>query len=125
MKNEVLFLMVAGIICLLFSLWQGLQLLFLYKKTDTAKAIVTELSYAIANQTKFRNAKWARISFEYNQKLYAPEKRIQVPMTTEIGDKIIVRYFIDNPNKLAAFSFSKFITAFITAIFFFLMAKRA
>ncbi len=123
MKNEFYFLMAAGIICLLFSLWQGMQLLIFAKKTDTVRAIVTEISYSIPNQTKFRNAKWARVSFASNQMLYAPEKRIQVPFTTEIGDKIIVRYFIKNPNKLAEFSFLKFSIPLLLAILFFLLAN--
>ena len=49
--------------------------------------------------SKFRNSKWATVSYKVNGRTYQSQNCIQVPMASQIGTTITVRYDTQNPEK--------------------------
>lgn len=53
------------------------------------------------------NSKWAIFSYSINGKKYISKNRIQVSMTTKVGDKKTIRYDKKSPEKLYSFSIKR------------------
>lgn len=66
--------------------------------------------------SKFRNLKWATFSYKVRGKTYQSQNRIQVPMTSQVGTTISVRYDINHPEKLYSFSVSRIVVSFLIAV---------
>ena len=122
MNNEVIFLYVVSIAAICFGLVNVVQ--FLLKRNKTAQTVGTIISVKTLNPetAKTRNSKWATISYKVNDKIYQSQNRIQVPMTSQIGSTVRVRYDKSTPEKLYSFSIIRIIMSFIVAAICFLMA---
>ena len=66
--------------------------------------------------SKFRNSKWATFSYKVKGKTYQSQNRIQVPMASQVGTTISVRYDINHPEKLYSFSVSRIVVSFLIAV---------
>ena len=122
MNNEVIFLYVVSIAAICFGLVNVVQ--FLLKRNKTAQTVGTIISVKTLNPetAKTRNSKWATVSYKVNDKIYQSLNRIQVPMTSQIGSIVRVRYDKSTPEKLYSFSIIRIIMSFIVAAICFLMA---
>ena len=122
MNNEVIFLYVVSIAAICFGLVNVVQ--FLLKRNKTAQTVGTIISVKTLNPetAKTRNSKWATVSYKVNDKIYQSQNRIQVPMTSQIGSTVRVRYDKSTPEKLYSFSVIRIIMSFIVAAICFLMA---
>ena len=122
MNNEVIFLYVVSIAAICFGLVNVVQ--FLLKRNKTAQTVGTIISVKTLNPetAKTRNSKWATVSYKVNDKIYQSQNRIQVPMTSQIGSTVRVRYDKSTPEKLYSFSIIRIIMSFIVAAICFLMA---
>ncbi len=122
MNNEVIFLYVVSIAAICFGLVNVVQ--FLLKRNKTAQTVGTIISVKTLNPetAKTRNSKWATVSYKVNDKIYQSLNRIQVPMTSQIGSTVRVRYDKSTPEKLYSFSIIRIIMSFIVAAICFLMA---
>ena len=122
MNNEVIFLYAVSIAAICFGLVNVVQ--FLLKRNKTAQTIGTIISVKTLNPetAKTRNSKWATVSYKVNDKIYQSQNRIQVPMTSQIGSTVRVRYDKSTPEKLYSFSVIRIIMSFIVAAICFLMA---
>ncbi|MEH2931797.1 DUF3592 domain-containing protein [Candidatus Ventrimonas sp. KK005] len=119
MSNETTFLYIIAAISLCFGLLNGIQ--FLLKRNKTAQTIGTIMSIKMPNPetAKHRNSKWATVSYKVNGKTYQSRHRIQVPMTSQVGSTVKVRYDKFVPEKLYSFSVLRIVVSlFIAAIFF-------
>ena len=117
------FIYIVAVFAFCFGLINFIQ--FLRKRNRTARTIGTILSIKTSNpeNTKFRNSKWAILSYKANGKTYLSQKRIQVPMVSQVGTKISVRYDIHHPEKLYRFSASRIIVPILIAVFCIALAK--
>lgn len=122
MNNEVIFLYVVSIAAICFGLVNVVQ--FLLKRNKTAQTVGTIISVKTLNPetAKTRNSKWATVSYKVNDKIYQSLNCIQVPMTSQIGSTVRVRYDKSTPEKLYSFSIIRIIMSFIVAAICFLMA---
>lgn len=122
MNNEVIFLYAVSIAAICFGLVNVVQ--FLLKRNKTAQTVGTIISVKTLNPetAKTRNSKWATVSYKVNDKIYQSQNRIQVPMTSQIGSTVRVRYDKSTPEKLYSFSIIRIIMSFIVAAICFLMA---
>lgn len=113
-KNSIFLFAVAGI-ALGFGLANGIS--FLLKGNRTAKTTGTIISVktTLPERTKFRNAKWATVSYKVNGKTYQSRNRIQVPMASQIGSTVTVRYDRQNPHQLYSFSVSRIVVSVLIA----------
>ncbi len=115
MDSNTIFLYIIAGAALCFGLANGI--LFFLKKNRTAKTTgtVTSIKTTLPERTKFRNAKWAAVSYKVNGKTYQSQNRIQVSMAAQIGTVVTVRYDTQNPEKLYHFSVSRIVVSFLIA----------
>lgn len=115
MNNDSIFLYIIAALALCFALVNSFQ--FLTKRNRTAQVIGTVTSIKTANPTSsnYRNSKWATVSYNVNGKTYQPQKRIQVPLNSQIGTTIMVRYDKFDPEKLYCFSSLRIIISLLIA----------
>lgn len=115
MKNDTVFLYIIVAIALCFALVNCIQ--FLLKRNKTAQTVGTIISIKTVNPetTKFRNSKWATISYKVDGKTYQSHNRIQVPMASQIGTTVTVRYDTHNPERLYSFSVLRIVVSLLIA----------
>lgn len=117
MDKDTIFLYIIAAIALCFGLINCIQ--FLMKRNRTAQTVGMIISIKTSNPetTKFRNSKWAIVSYKVNGKTYQSQNRIQVPMASQVGTPVSLRYDTHNPKKLYSFSVLRIVSSlFIAAI---------
>ena len=111
MDRDTIFLYVIAAIALCFGLINCIQIFL--KGNKTAETVGTIISFKTINpeNSKFRNSKWATVSYKVNGRTY----QSQVPMASQIGTAVTVRYDTQNPEKLYSFSILRIIVSLIVA----------
>lgn len=104
MGSDTIFLFVIAATASCFGLINCIQ--FLLKRKRTARTTGTIISIKMPNPetAKARNSKWAEVSYKADGKTYQSLNRIQVPMASQVGSTVKVRYDKFNPEKLYRFS---------------------
>ena len=118
MRNDVLFINVIIVITLLYSLIQGVQLIFMGGMVEKADAKIIKTRYANKNGTNFRNSQWAVVAEKADGRNSVSDTMIQVSMYAKEGDTVMVKYYKNNPQRLAVFSAKRCVTAFIITCVF-------
>ncbi len=115
MSKDTIFLYIIAAAALCFALVNCLQ--FLLKRGRTAQTVGTISSIVMPNaeMAKARNSKWAEITYVVDRKTYHSCNRIQVPMTSQVGNSVTVRYDTHHPEKLYSFSISRIIASLLIA----------
>ena len=104
MNRNIVFINLIIIVIFIFVIFQGLQ--------------IVETIFANANGTKFRNSKWALVSYKVGDNTVISKNRIQVPMEAKRGQKIKIRYYRNSPEIIATFSIKKFLIGIFIGIIF-------
>lgn len=117
MKNgEEIFLYCIAVISLIFALWNSIQVIQKRGRTNQTVGTISSIVSPNPDTAKCRNSKWAKLTYRVNGQNYTSENRIQVPMSSEIGSKIKIRYDITQPNKLYSYSLSRVFVALVIAL---------
>ena len=125
MSSEAVFLCVVGVIAGCFGLVNAVQFLLLQKKTARTVGTVVSIKMPNPETARTRNSKWAVVSYEVDGRLVQSGNRIQVPMTSQVGSFVHVRYDKQEPEKLYAFSLGRMAVAFLVAVVcFFIVGLR-
>ena len=113
MGRDTIFLYIIAGIALCFGLINCIQ--FLLKRNRTAQTVGTITSIKTPNpaNSKFRNSKWATVSYKVNGKAYQSQNRIQVSMASQIGTTVTVRYDTQKPEKLYSFSVLRIVVSLL------------
>lgn len=121
MRDTIFLYVIAGI-ALCFGVVNCIQ--FLLKRNRTAQTVGTITSIKMTNpeNTKFRNSKWATVSYKVNGKNYQSQNRIQVSMASQIGTYVTVRYDTQTPEKLYSFSALRIVVSFLVSAICIVMA---
>ena len=97
MDRDTIFLYVIAVIASCFGLINCIQ--FLLKGNKTAQTVGTIISFKTINpeNSKFRNSKWATVSYKVNGETYQSQNCIQIPcvMTRKIQKNCIVFPFYE------------------------------
>ena len=90
MDRDTIFLYVIAAIALCFGLINCIQ--FFLKGNKTAETVGTIISFKTINpeNSKFRNSKWATVSYKVDGRTYQSQNCIQVPMASQIGTTVTV-----------------------------------
>lgn len=118
MRNDVLFINAIIVITLLYSLIQWGQLIFMGGRVEKADAEIIKTRYANKNGTHFRNSQWAVVKYKAEGRNIVSDNMIQVSMYAKEGDTVMVKYYKNNPQRLAVFSAKRCVTAFIITCVF-------
>lgn len=116
MKDNTIFLYLIVTVSLLFALYNAF--VFWAKRNTTAKTIGTISSITSPNPetAKARNSKWAKVTYCVNGKNYVSKNRIQVPMTSQIGDSVTVRFDLKQPEKIYSYSLTRVLVSLLIAV---------
>ena len=118
MNRNIVSINLIIIVIFIFVIFQGLQIVLFSKKTKEVNATIVETIFANANGTKFRNSKWALVSYKVGDNTVISKNRIQVPMEAKRGQKIKIRYYRNSPEIIATFSIKKFLIGIFIGIIF-------
>lgn len=124
MRNDVLFINAIIVITLLYSLIQGCQLIFMGGRVEKADAKIIKTRYVNKNGTNFRNSQWAVVAYKADGRNIVSDNMIQVSMYAKEGDTVMVKYYKNNPQRLAVFSAKRCVTAFIITCIFIIIRVR-
>lgn len=87
-------------------------------RVEKADAEIIKTRYANKNGTHFRNSQWAVVKYKAEGRNIVSDNMIQVSMYAKEGDTVMVKYYKNNPQRLAVFSAKRCVTAFIiTGVF--------
>jgi|GEM_PF-3124503 len=100
LKPEVLFFIVVGISSVIYSIHQFLSMCLNKNKIEYTLATIIDTKTVAPEAMKKNNSRWAIVSLEVDGKEYVSSKRIQVAMNANIGDRIRVAYFKDEPSEI-------------------------
>ena len=100
MNNEKIFLYMISAAALCFCLFNILQFLLNYNKTAQTVGTIISIKTPGPETSKFRNSKWAVVSYKVKGRIYQSHNRIQVPVSSQIGSTVTVRYDKFTPEKL-------------------------
>ena len=120
MDRDFIFINVIILICLLFVLWQALQMIVFHGKTESTEAVITDTAYANPNRTPFRNSKWATVSYKADGEKYISKKRIQVAMNANVGEKVEIKFLKKSPNIIVSFSYKRLLIGLVITLIFLL-----
>lgn len=115
MNNDTMFLYIISAIAFCFGFINCIQ--FFLKRNRTAQTVGTISSIKTVNPEtmKFRNSKWATVSYKVNGKTYQSQNRIQVSMASQIGTTVMVRYDTQKPENVYSFSALRIVVSFLIA----------
>lgn len=115
MDTDTVFLYIIAALAVGFALINCIQ--FIVKRNRTAQTVGTIISIKTPNpeNSKFRNSKWATVSYKVNGKHYQSQNRIQVSMASQIGTTVTVRYDTQKPEKLYSFSALRIVVSLLVA----------
>ncbi len=122
MNNEVIFLYILTAASLCFGLVNVIQFFLNHKKTAQTVGTIMSIKMPNPDTAKNRNSKWATVSYKVDGRIYQSQNRIQVPMTSQIGSTVKVRYDKFYPEKLYSFSILRIVVSFVIAVICFLVA---
>ena len=116
MNNDMIILYIIAVIAVCFASINGIQVIL--KRNNTARTVGMVISYKTINPetTKFRNSKWAIISYKVDGRTYQSQNCIQVSMASQIGTPVMVRYDTQNPEKLYSFSILRIVVSLLIAV---------
>jgi len=116
MNKDIMILYTIAALSLCFGLINCIQFLFMHNKTAQTTGTIISIKMPNPETAKARNSKWAKVSYKVNGKNYQSQNRIQVPMTSQIGSAVTVRYDMRNPKKLYSFSILRITISFLITI---------
>lgn len=117
MERDVMILYIISVISLGFALYNCIFFLIKRKKTNKVMGTIIDIKLPNPETAKARNSKWAKVTYKVNGQNYVSKNRIQVSMSSCIGTKILVRYDIEQPEKLYSFSALRIIVASLVSAF--------
>ena len=115
MDRDTVFLYIISGAVLCFGLVNWIQFLLKRNRTARTVGIITSIKTPNPANSKFRNSKWATVSYKVNGKHYQSQNRIQVSMASQIGTTVTVRYDTRNPEKLYSFSVLRIVVSLVVA----------
>ena len=113
MERDVIVLYMITGVSFSFALFNCILFAIKHGKTMKTKGTIVSIKSTNPTNEKWRNAKWAEISYRVNGRNIVSKNRIQVPITSQIGTPMMVRYDRNRPEKLYSYSVKRIITGFL------------
>lgn len=122
MKGLFILLLIMGIAFMFYSVVEGIRYYRVRNCIRTINGVIYNLTTASAESMRLYNSKWAKVSFTVDGGIIVSENRIQVPMSSKVGDKITVKYDVNNPKRIITVSVQRMILFLSIAVAFLLIA---
>lgn len=111
-----LMLITIGTGFLMASIAEFIKYIKLKKKGCCTEGTIVEVTTLCAETMRVYNSKWATISYKTDGETRVSDNRILVPMDSVIGDRIMICYDINCPNRVFRYSLSRALSLLIVAI---------
>lgn len=116
MSKDTIILYIIAAAALCFALINCIQFLLKHGRTAQTVGTISSIVMPNAEMAKARNSKWAEIVYDVKGKTYRSRNRIQVSMTSQIGDSITICYDVEHPEKLYSFSVSRIVISLLVTV---------
>lgn len=111
-KDVIILYLIAGV-SFAFALFNCFLFVVKHGKTATADGTIVSIMNTNPINDKWRNAKLAVVSYLVDGKRIVSKNRIQVPMSSQTGTHLTVRYDKNQPEKIYSYSTKRIITGFL------------
>ena len=115
--QTILFYIVAAVLFVV-AVIEGVSLTIASRKLQTSIGTIVEIK--LLNLRTIYKTKWATVNYHIDGNEYLSENRISVPIYSEVGDQVQVKYLIDQPRKLYSKSIKRFIIIMFASVVCFL-----
>lgn len=116
MKRDVIFLyMIAGV-SFSFALFNCFFIVIKQGKAVKTNGTIVSIKSTNPTNEKWRNAKLAKVSYLVDGRNIVSKNHIQVPLTSEIGTKLTIRYDRNQPERIYSYSLKRMIAGFLIGI---------
>lgn len=116
------FMIMVAILTLLYSIYQFTMFIVNKNKTTYTDGTIVKLNTAVPETMKKNNSKWAIVSYKVGGKEIISKNKIQVSMNSNLGDKLKVSYYNNNPSKLFTVTLKKAIIFSMISLISFIIA---
>ncbi|GAB6110138.1 DUF3592 domain-containing protein [Fusibacter bizertensis] len=113
MEYEVVFLYIIAVCCAIFAIFNAVALALAHGKIAKTMGTIVQIQTAVPDTMKKNNSKWATVSYQVGERTYVSQNRVQVSMSSKVGEQVLVRYDINQPSKLYSYSISKILIALL------------
>ena len=118
MKPQTIFLFAFAVIFALLFVVFLIRYIISLRHTVKVEGTIKKIDYAINKDMKKNNSNWANIAYTVNDKFIVSINQIQVPFSAEIDDKIFIRYYKHDPEKISLITSSTLVFFGISTIIF-------
>ena len=123
MNTDTIFCCAAAIVCLLYAIISGIDLLRTRQHTAETTGTIVDIARLPNPHAKTHlNAHWAQVSYTVNGRNLISENRIQVARAAVIGSPVRVRYDTSHPTQLRQVSPQRSLGALAVGIVFIVLA---
>lgn len=111
----IILMFVFGIIALLYSVGQFINLKKHQGQIGHAIGIIIDTQTVAPETMRINNSKWAKVSYQIGGREYISTNWVQVSMNASLGDEVEISYYKNDPSKLFLSKNSQFIIFLIIA----------
>ncbi len=116
MERDVIVLYIIAGVSFAFALFNCFFFAIKRGKTMKTKGTIVLIKSTNPTNEKWRNAKLAKVSYLVNGRNIVSKNRIQVPLASEIGTPITIRYDRNQPERIYSYSVKRIIAGFLIGI---------
>lgn len=121
-QSNKCFMIMIGALALLYSIHQFTMFIINKNKIVYTDGTIVKLNTAVPETMKKNNSKWAIVSYKVGGKEIISENKIQVSMKSNLGDRLKIAYYVDNPSKLFTANLKKAIIFLVISVASFIIA---
>ena len=116
MERDIIFLYLIAGISFAFALFNSILVVAKHGKTRRTNGTVVSIKSTNPANENWRNAKLAEVSYLVNGRRMVSKNRIQVPLSSNIGTPVTVRYDRNQPEKIYSYSVKRIMTGLLIGI---------
>lgn len=113
MERDVIVLYIIAGVSFSFALFNCISFVIKRGKTVKTKGTIVSIKSTNPANEKWRNAKLANVSYLVDGKNIVSKNRLQVPLASEIGTTLTIRYDRNRPERIYGYSVKRMMAGFL------------
>lgn len=113
MERDVIVLYIIAGVSFSFALFNCIFFVIKRGKTVKTKGTIVSIKSTNPANEKWRNAKLANVSYLVDGKNIVSKNRLQVPLASEIGTTLTIRYDRNQPERIYGYSAKRMMAGFL------------
>ena len=116
MERDVIFLYLIAGMSFAFALFNSVLLAAKHGKTRRTDGTIVSIKSTNPTNENWRNAKLAEVSYLVNGRRIVSKNRIQVPLSSNVGTHVTVRYDRNQPEKIYSYSVKRILIGLLISM---------